>query len=371
MKNNVKKSKNRYGVRVFHFRLYNEDKIEMDKNIEILLAKYFSKKLNEVEEKELDAWLFESDEHKKILEQYKKMWDKAASFTQYSDEQVENALLHTKKQMPEFRAKKRYLIWLRQVAAVVILAIGLASVFNYIIQPTTTQCNLALKEVVASPGTSTNLILPDGSKAQLYPGSKLVFPLEFRGDKREVKLYGEAYFKIEHDQEMPFIVKTDHINVKVLGTEFNVRAYDDENYVETVLVRGKVALEKEVNGQTVSLQTLMPNQRSVYSLSTNKMTVTNELDLNKYVGWVNGQLVFDADSMYEVVKKLEKWYSVDIVYGDQLKHFKFTGVFEDESLEEVLTLMQFSSPFTYEILKGTVDDTGKYVRKRIILTKKK
>jgi len=342
----------------------------MDRKIEILLAKYFSKTLNEVEKMEVDAWVLESDENQKIFDHYQQLWVKAEAFSSYSDHQVEEALHQTKKQMPQFSTRRRHLIWIRQVAAVIVLAIGLASVFQYFIQTDTVKRGVVFKEVVASRGSKTKLILPDGSSAQLYPGSKLIFPLAFSGENREVQLTGEGYFEVEHDAAMPFIVKTDQLNVKVLGTEFNVRAYEDEDFVETVLVNGKVALEKRENGKMVSLQTLKPNQRSVYLLSSGKLTVSDELDLHKYVDWRKGLLVFDADPMQEVVRKMENWYNIDFVVDDHLQRYKFTGVFEDEPIGEVLALMQYSSPFEYKIEKGHVDDTGAHVRKKIILTYK-
>ena len=342
----------------------------MDKNIEILLAKYFSNTLDEVEKKKVDTWILESDEHQKIFDHYQQLWVKAEKFTTFSDQQIEEALLRTKNQMPQFSIRKRHFIWIRQVAAVIILALGLASVFQYIIQTDTANTGIVLQEVIASHGSKTKLILPDGSKAQLFPGSKLIFPLAFSGKKREVQLIGEGYFEVEHDEAMPFFVKTNQINVKVLGTEFNVRAYNDEDFVETVLVNGKIVLEIEENGKTVALQTLKPNQRSVYLLSSGKLTVSDEPDLYKYVDWRKGLLVFDADPMQEVVRKMENWYNIDFVVDDHLQRYKFTGVFEDEPIDEVLALMQFSSPFEYKIEKGHVDNTGAHVRKKIILTYK-
>ncbi len=342
----------------------------MDKNREIILAKYFSNTLDEVDKTEVDAWVLESDENQKLFDHYQQLWVKAEAFTSYSDEQVEEALLRTKKQMPQFRSKKSHFTWIRQVAAVLVLAIGLASVFHYFMQPHTVNGGVVFKEVVASRGSNTKLILPDGSTAQLYPGSKLVFPLAFNGEYREVQLTGEGYFEVEHDEAMPFIVKTDQLNVKVLGTEFNVRAYEDENFVETVLVNGKVALEKEENGKIVSLQTLKPYQRSVYSLTSGKLAVSDELDLHKYVDWRKGLLVFDADPMQEVVRKMENWYNIDFVVDEQLQRYKFTGVFEDEPIDEVLALMQYSSPFKYKIEKGYLNQAGVHVRKKIILTYK-
>lgn len=345
---------------------------KMDKNIDILLAKYFANTLDEDERKEVDNWVSESDEHRKIFNHYRHLWMKAEAFTSMSDEQVDLALKTTKKQMvfPKERINYRRLI--RQVAAVLIMSLGLSVIYNVFRSSEAVTIQEAMQEVCAIRGGSTKLQLPDGSMAYLFPGSKLMFPTVFKGENREVKLSGEGYFEVQHDQSMPFIVITGQLNIKVLGTEFNVRAYEGEEVVETVLVNGKVAIERQENGQTETLATLKPNQRSVYRVSSQQLEVTDERDLQKYIAWKKGRLVFDGDGIDEMIHQLEKWYHVEIVIADEaIRSYKFTGEFGDEPIQEVLTLLQYSSPFNFKIEQPSVDKNGRDKRKRIVLTSKK
>ena len=155
----------------------------------------------------------------------------------------------------------------------------------------------------------------------------------------------------------------------MLGTKFDVKANADEDLVETVLVKGKIRLEKEVEGKTVKLKTLKPDQRAVYIPSKDKLKVFKEKNMNKHIGWINGNLVFDADPMEDVIQKLEKWYNVDIEIKDnRLKKYKLTGTFKGETLNEVLALLQYSSDFKYRLTEGRVEN-GKYIKRRVILYK--
>ena len=271
--------------------------------------------------------------------------------------------------MPEFR-KRRSMAWLRQVAAVFIFSLILASLFQYLNNPKpASDSGVVIKEVAALKGVKTKLTLPDGTIVNLFPGSKLLYPVDFGNKDRSVKLVGEGFFNVTHNKEVPFIVKTKELNIKVLGTEFNVRAYNDDDYIETVLVKGKIQIEKEVNGKIMPVKTLKPNQRIVYNRLTNKFNVYKQSDVNRYVAWTKGTLVFDAEPLKEVVRKLEVWYNVDIEIKDkELEKFKLTGLFNAEPIEEVMSLLQFSSDFKYEITKEYVNKEGEYIHKKIVLT---
>ena len=342
----------------------------MTEDIEILFAKYFAGDADEAQRKEVEEWISRSDENRKEFERYRSLWQRTEVAARYSDAEVEQALDQTKKNIPDFR-KRRTLTLLRQVAAVLIVSLLISSVYNYLGSEKKAQSysEPAMQEVTAFNGMATRIELPDGSTVDLYPGSKLTFPLSFTSELREVKLSGEGYFSVKHNEKIPFVVKTAEIDVKVLGTKFNLKANADEDYVETILVEGKVRLEKEVKGKCVALKTLKPADRAVYKLREGKIEVFREKNLQKYLAWKKGTLVFDADPLENVVKELERWYNVDIVIKDaSLKKHKVTGKFEGEPIDEVLSLLQYSSGFRYKIEKRKMNN-GTFKKKKIILMK--
>lgn len=341
----------------------------MNENIEILLAKFYANELDEAGNSVVEEWKNQSKVNLKLFKQYHDLWSNAKQTTNYTDQQVEQALIQTKQRMPAFR-RLRTIIWLRQAAAIFIFSLAFASLFQYLYNSKIDNKKVAvIKEVEASKGVKTKLTLPDGTIVNLFPGSKLFYPINFGDRVRSVKLMGEGYFSVTHNKELPFVVSAEGLDIKVLGTEFNVRAYNDEDYVEMVLVNGKIQIEKEVNGEKIPVKILKPNQRAVFNRSTDKFDIYKQSDVHKYIAWTKGALVFDGEPLKEVVRKLEEWYNVDIQIKDkELEKYKFTGTFNAEPIEEVMSLMQFSSDFKYKITKEHVDNQGEYIHKIIVLT---
>jgi ferric-dicitrate binding protein FerR (iron transport regulator) len=342
----------------------------MNERIEKLLISFFAGELNKSDEKELDAWKIANNDNEKLFRHYQYIWNKAKTFSRQSEDQVENALQLTKKRIP-FDRRNKTLIWMRQIAAVLLVGFVIWTVWDNYQEVITDDSRLVYQEVKALPGVNTIVSLNDGTKVHLFPGSKLSYPHSFKGNERNVQLKGEGYFEVAHHPEMPFIVSTDHLRVRVLGTEFNLRAYEEEAFIETALVKGKVQLEKAKGGKYVTLNDLLPNQRSVYHWATNEMNVFNEKNIEQFAAWKHGKLVFDATSMEEVVYRLQKWYNVEIIIQDeQLYNYRFTGVFGNEPIQEVLELMRFTSPFSYRISEASSGANGKLQQRKIILTLK-
>ncbi|MDP4227216.1 MAG: DUF4974 domain-containing protein [Bacteroidota bacterium] len=209
-------------------------------------------------------------------------------------------------------------------------------------------------ERVNSKGVKACIILSDGTTVWLNADSRLKYPEEFKGNKREVYLEGEAFFDVIKNPNAPFIVKTSEIEIKVLGTSFNVSCYPDEANVTTTLVRGKVIIQKETNKSITTEACLMPNQSAIFNRKDKKI-ILKKVDSRINSSWKNGKLVFSDESMDEVVKKLERWYNVKIVLKDkELKKYSYTATFEGESMEKVLKLLEISAPITYTIARDTL-----------------
>ena len=181
------------------------------------------------------------------------------------------------------------------------------------------------KHVIQIPkGGEYELILPDGTHVWINSDSELSFPTQFDSTRREVFLTGEAYFSVTKDKEKPFIVKVNEdIEIKVLGTQFNVQAYQDENTIETTLCEGSVNVSD--GKQKV---TLTPSLQAVYSKST-KNLITRKVDTRLYSSWKDGLFVFENKPLEEIMTPLPRWYNIHVFYANQaVKTYHFTGDLE-------------------------------------------
>jgi ferric-dicitrate binding protein FerR (iron transport regulator) len=201
------------------------------------------------------------------------------------------------------------------------------------------------------PGKTSVIYLEDGTKVWLNADSKLSYLKSFEQESaRTVMLEGEAFFDVAEDKNKPFIVNTRQMNVKVLGTAFNVKAFASDEKIETTLLRGKVeASSTELDSRPV---VLARNQRAVLNKKTNHIAVQN-VNAEDVAAWKDGVLIFDNTSFAEVKASLERKYGVQITLEDhQSLKCHFSGVVKDEPITEVLALLQTTSKITYEI-KGT------------------
>lgn len=173
-------------------------------------------------------------------------------------------------------------------------------------------------------GGEYELILPDGTHIWLNSDSELSFPLQFDSTKREVSLSGEAYFDVTKDPQKPFTVKlSGGIEVKVLGTQFNVQAYPDEKTIETTLCEGSVNVSDGTKEAT-----LTPSLQAVYS-KTNKSITTRKVDIRLYTSWKKGLFVFENKPLEEIMTTLSRWYNINVFYANQtVKTYHFTGDLE-------------------------------------------
>ena len=225
-------------------------------------------------------------------------------------------------------------------------------------------------EVQAPAGFRMNIELGDGTKVWLNHGSKLRYPYRFAGKNRKVFLTGEAYFKVAHNNKVPFIVETNNLEVKATGTTFNVSAYPDEDIVETTLVEGKVILYDKARNHEI--KALSPSECLKFNSEKNKYTLESGDIIEKYIGWKDGLLVFKNDSIADIARKLEQWYGVDVkIKDDRVKEFTYTATFYDETLSQVLELMSLPSPVSYKLtpLKKLAD--GTFSKQDVIIALKK
>ncbi|WP_184549446.1 FecR family protein [Mucilaginibacter sp. FT3.2] len=211
-------------------------------------------------------------------------------------------------------------------------------------------------------GERRKLTLADGTMVWLNADSKLSYPKAFAADSREVSLSGEAYFEVKHDASRPFTVHTSTIDIHVLGTIFDVKAYPQDRQVETSLIRGSVRVTINTgtnNGRQVILH---PNQKFVLSnapdarseqtsIVDNSQTLVNEisgLQLVKETGWRNNSLSFENEQFPDLVPKLERWFDIKVVIQNpQLNNLRFTGTLDNAGLDTVMQALMLSGHFNY------------------------
>ncbi len=337
---------------------------------EHLILKSFSGKLEKDEQLLLDSWMAESEENKLEYKSYRELWNKSKELVLSDTIDVEAALTKTKSRLSFSRGKKRWLIIARQVAAVLLISFALASLYHYFGSNGNNQP--IYQDVSTGHGMHTSLTLADGTKVWLNSDSHLRFPLSFNNlDMRKVQLEGEAFFKVASNKDFPFVVSTGDLDIKVLGTSFNVSAYADYNEMTVALEEGKISLLEPGVSENKVL-TMKPNQVATFNRESRKLRLAEEKELEKYSAWREGRLTFFGDNIQTVEQKMEKWYNVDIVIADdEIRQYHFTATFTDETLNQALSLLCSSSGLTYEIVGAERQPDGEYTRRKVILSAEK
>ncbi len=199
-------------------------------------------------------------------------------------------------------------------------------------------------------GGEYSLVLADGSRVYLNAESQLKFPVAFIGDERKVYLKGEAYFDVAKNEGKPFIVETDEVKVEVLGTEFDVRAYEEEEVVSTTLVDGKVKVwagDRDI--------ALLPSEQAVWTSSEEKLEV-RQVDVERYVGWKNGRLVFDKTPIHQIMDEMERWYDLKVEYRkEELKNETFSlNIEKYDDFKQILNLLEATGKVNFIVSENTI-----------------
>lgn len=233
------------------------------------------------------------------------------------------------------RKRLRTIQFISAAAAVLICVLGW-SVYTYM-EPVEMQIVSTLAEV-------RTIQLPDGSEVALNNFTTITYPRKFKNKYREVRISGEAYFEVTSDKNHPFIVQTGTVNVEVLGTHFNVEAYDRDSEVKTTLFEGSVAVSnKEETVKTI----LIPNERAIYNKVEGSLTKETATDAWTNISWKEGKIIFINQPLKEIARQLTNTFNTPIlIENETLKDYKMTGRFVDgESLNEILQLLQTAGNF--------------------------
>jgi len=341
----------------------------MQEKIHILMSGYFIGNLTDTENQELKNHLESNPTDRKIFEDYRLLWEESGQKIDLWPIDVEDALIQTKLRL--FFKKFNYFQFFQRAAAVLLLAVLFSSVYIYYYSangiPDRNEHPVIVQEISTIYGMRSKFQLSDGTLVNLNSGSKLIFPTEFEGKTRNVELVGEAFFEVTPNPSKPFIVKTSEINVKVLGTAFDLQAYPGTNKISTTLVHGKIVLEREVAGISKQIAELKPSDRAIFKTDGKVINISVEEDLDKFIAWKDGKLVFFNDPIENVAEKLGNWYNVNVkINNNELKRYRFTATFTDEPIEQVLDLLGKSSPLKYQIKKANRLADNSYSTREII-----
>lgn len=351
---------------------------QVSENIYSIIAKSLTDKLTEKEAADLEAWRLESQENNQEYNDLVFIWSKTGSFILPDAIDEAKARNIISKGVKQQVSSGKWISLAARIAAVFVLAVLLSGIYNYFknatgdTADTQDSSSAVYQEIKAAYGTQAKVELADGTIVYLNSGSKIKFPISFKNQKeRKVTLDGEGFFNVTENKKQPFIVQTGKLDIRVLGTLFNVDAYTDNQIFNVALVEGSVALQNPGSKQDENLMELTPNQVATLNLAENKISKTNVSDMYKYTAWVKGRIVFFGDPIQTIVKKLEKWYNVDIVISDKkLENYRFTGTFIDEPLEQVLSILSLTSPMSFDIQHSDIQTDNSMSKRKVILKSK-
>lgn len=319
----------------------NDETIKMENNesIHLLILRLFSGEADVSEKNQIAEWLELSPENKKLYVDLREIWLSTGLQNNADQYNLDKAIQQFRENIHKGDYNRnrglRLIQIARKYAAILILVLALPLSYYF---GTAKFAKQSMTTVTCALGDKSFIVLPDSSKVWLNAGSKLSFNSDFRNEGRNVILEGEAYFSVTKDKEHPFRVKTTEIEMTVLGTQFNVKAYPEDKTISTTLVEGSLQISSPNE-----ILFIEPDQKMVFNKKTKKMKLDNQIDVASDIDWKSGRLNFRNESLEELVPKLERWFDVDIVFADeQVKHRRFTGILERESILEVVSYFDLS-----------------------------
>jgi len=378
--------------------------MEQDLRIADLITAHIQGSISEPEAAELGAWLEQQPEHSLLFEKIVNERNLDADLAALKSYDSDAALEKIKQTEPAIHAPKTYPFqWSRIAAAASILIAVSAGGYFILHKKTTTQQLAQIQKQDILPGSNKAILtlangqkviltgakngqiakqgltliqkkadgqlvykatsaatavvyntmttprggqywvtLPDGSRVLLNAASSLTYPVAFNGNERKVTLMGEAYFEVIHNSKMPFRVVTKGETVEDIGTHFNINAYDDEPVVRTTLLEGGVRV-----AHNEQFEILKPGQEAV--LKADELNVS-DVDTEEAIAWKNGYFMFEDENIQPIMRKIARWYDVDVIYNGDLPTDKFWGtVSRFASVSEVLNKLALTDKVHFKI----------------------
>lgn len=311
-----------------------------------LLPRYCEGKVSQEERKIVEDWINQSEENYRVAKQIHMIYLATDTIKYLKKVDTEEALKKVYSGMSETK-KIAWLNWLQRIAAVLLIP----ALITILIQNVEHEsAEVQMVEVKTNPGMTTTLDLPDGTTVCLNSESTLQYPSRFEGDQRKVKLTGEAYFAVAKNEKQHFIVSTPHnTQIEVLGTVFNIEAFEKDTMIATTLLEGKVRFAYSSDGSSKSI-VMKPGQKLIYD--SNRMraqlfATTGESE----TAWKDGRIVFLDTPFLQALRMLEKRYNVEFVVStSKYKKDSFTGSFVSQRLDRILEVFEISSKIRWRYI---------------------
>lgn len=319
-----------------------------------LITKKLSGEIAQEDDQKLQTWLDENHEHQQLFDSYKATWDEMDRVKDKSTREIdaewdrlENAL-DFEEETTQIKERSLFTNVYRYAAAILMIAIAAFSIYYYM--------NKQDSQQLVAQVQIQEIELSEGSKVTVNSNSTLTYPKKFDPDKREVELTGEAFFEVSKDPERPFIINAGDIRVEVLGTSFNVKAYENQGQIEVTVASGKVAVFPLDNPDDRVV--LVKGQKAIFYKSSMKIEADVNEDIN-FASWKTKEIIFEDTPMPEVIRIINEIYKSELTLdGDQLKECPVTTTFDNQSLESVLNVLESTLDLTIEQKGDKIEISG-------------
>jgi len=368
----------------------SEEKKQSEDN---LIVSYLKGELTADETGELISWIKMSRANKRYFDEYCEIWISAKAALKNPGYSVQEGFWKFKQRIKinedsgtgvnrtySFKTILRY-------AAIIIITFSISGLLFYNTgKSRATKPEKRFSELIVPMGSKAMFTLIDGTVVTLNAGSRLKYDNMFGVNERVVQLEGEGYFKVAKDACRPFIVKTSYLNMRALGTEFNVKAYADDSTIETTLVEGSVKIERVNSQNNTEVLVLKPNQKFTFYKEDSKLAdktsltgnvklsspnhvsvkgpaevaklVEKDVNVTPIISWKENRWIFEKECLSEIAIDLERRFDVKIVFqSERLKSITFTGIILAEPIEQVLKVMSVSAPIDFK-MEGRVVTLG-------------
>ena len=307
-----------------------------------IITKYLEGKASEAEQQKLLEWI-RVKKNRLVFNSYSLVWKNSLDKNQFpvgSEEswnQIQAQLLQ--KSYKGWQNSRKMNQFFR-IAAIFFFVVSLGSL-AYFFSAQPKHLPEFYTSVMAENGQISKVELPDGSLVWLNSGSEITYSNYFATNNRDINLSGEAYFQVAKNEAIPLVVTIDELQVKVLGTKFNVSAYPESKEIDVVLESGKVEL---LDTKVESFQyQLKPGERATFDKNNRDLTVSN-VNTTKFTSWKEGIINIYDQSLEELIKRLENRYNQKFEIADDVKFFHYTFTIKNETLHEVIKLMEKITP---------------------------
>lgn len=325
-------------------------------NEEVLIS-YLKGELTSAQKVAVEEWYDASPENQKTLGEIYYILYINDRINASAGVDVERSLKELKSRISARKAHNnrtkvlRRIVWRVSSAAAIVAVLAsaiwtTASVVERLSHPIT---------IVTQMGERSQVILPDGTKVWLNSSSSLDYYTSLFSRERLAAITGEAYFEVQHDSRAPFVVRTNGLDIKVLGTKFNVRNDECKHNITTILLEGSVmGYPTDNEAQSVRLR---PSQQLVFDTQTHQMNLSGCTASELSINWINGQFVFAQKTLEEIVIELKRYYNIDIRFMDEkLKHERFSGNFEvEDGIYHMMSILQLTNKFYYKVNHNNIE----------------